>query len=211
MAAAAAQLSLDGREQVLGVAVHVVEVSVARHPERVMVDHLHTREQRLHVQSDHVLERNVAAALGQGDQPRQHRWDLDPGEVLLVALRVANDHREVQRKVRDVRKRMRGVDRERGQHGEDLLAKDRVELAQLLLGHVLPAHDGDPRLGRRHLDLLVPPVVLLVVRVLVDYRAHSEQIVLKHTFLGAYDGAIVDRKGHRHQDGNDGHHDHQFD
>ena len=59
--AAAPELGLDRREQVLGVAVDVVEVAVAGHPERMVVDDLHAREQRLQVERDHVLERHVAA------------------------------------------------------------------------------------------------------------------------------------------------------
>ena len=151
MPPAAAKLGLDRGKQVLGVAVHVVEVPVAGDPERVMVDHLHAWEQRLKVKRDDVFDGNVAAALRQRDQPGQYGRDLYPREALLVPLRVANDHREVERQVRDVRKWMRRVDRKRGQHREDLLAEHRVELAQLLLGDALPAHERDPGAGQgRH-------------------------------------------------------------
>ena len=159
--AAAAQLGLDRREQVFGVAVDVVEVAVTRHPERVMADDLHPREERLQVQRDQVFERQVALApllrKIERDEAREHRRHLDSRESLLLLLRVAHEDREVQREVRDVRKRMAGVDRERGQHREDLLPEDAVQLGELLATHLLAAHQRDPGGGERRHHLLVEP------------------------------------------------------
>src|ERR1700674_4182043 len=45
--APAAKLRLDGREEVLGVAVDLVEVTVSRDAEWMMGDHLHTRKKCL--------------------------------------------------------------------------------------------------------------------------------------------------------------------
>ena len=96
MAPAAAKLGLDGGQEIFGVAVHVVEVAVTRDAERVMVDDLHAGEQRLQVQRDHVLHRYVALAFGERNETRQHWRHLHASEALLVALRVAHDHREVE-------------------------------------------------------------------------------------------------------------------
>ena len=57
--------------------------------------------------------------------------------------------------MRDVRERVPGVDRERGQHGKDLLPEHRVQLAQLFLAHLVGADDLDARLGERRHDARV--------------------------------------------------------
>src|SRR5712691_4430370 len=110
MAAPPPQLSLDGGEQVLGVAVDVVEVSVAGHAEWMVCDHLHAGEESLQVKRDDVLQRYVALPFDQGDEPRQHGRHLDARKALLVALRVADHDRQVEREMRDVRKGMARVD-----------------------------------------------------------------------------------------------------
>ena len=155
MPATAAQLGLDRGQQVLGIAVDVVQVAVAGDPERVMGDDLHAGKKRGQVKRDHILERHVTLAFNQRDEARQDGWDLDASEPLLPALRIANHHREVQREMRDVRKRMAGVDREWCQHWEDLLAENRVQLGQLFLAHLLAAHERDSRLCQGWNDLAV--------------------------------------------------------
>src|SRR2546425_9109048 len=122
-------------------------------------DDLHAREQKRKVKRDHVLQRHVALAplnrFIERDEARQDRWYLDPGEALLLALRIADHHREVQRQVRDIGEWVPGVDRKRGQDREDLLTEDRVQLGQLLLADFVLAHEGDTRLGERRQDLAV--------------------------------------------------------
>src|SRR6202011_1363764 len=102
-------------------------------PERVVGNDVHAREEGLQVQGDDVLERHEPRVFGERDETRQHRWHLDSREALLPALWVAHRDREVERQVRDVRERVARVDRERSQNRKDLLAKDRVKLAELLL------------------------------------------------------------------------------
>ena len=126
MPATPPQLGLDGGEQILGVAVDVVEIAVARDPERMVVDDLHAGEERLQVQRDHVLQRHIALSFDQRDQTRQHRRDFDPRESGLVALLVPHDHGEVQREMRDVWEWVRRVHCEWGEHRKDLLAKYRM-------------------------------------------------------------------------------------
>ena len=55
----------------------------------------------------------------------QQRRHLHAREALLAARGVAHDDREVQRQVRDVRERVRGVDRERREHREDAVLEHR--------------------------------------------------------------------------------------
>ena len=155
VAAPAAELGLDRGQQVFGVAVHVVQVAVARHTEWMVGDDLHAGKQRGEVQRDHVLERDVALALDQRDETRQDRRHLDARKALLLALGVADDHRQVEREVRDVGERVARVDRQRSEHRKDLLAEHRVKLTQLLLADVLAAHQRDARVRERRDDLAV--------------------------------------------------------
>ena len=149
MPATAPKLGLDGGEQVFGIAVHIVEIAVARDPERVVRDDVHAWKECLQVQSDHVLERHEPRFLRQRDEAGQDRRHLHAREALLPALRIAHGDREVERQVRDVWERVSRVDRERGEHREDLLPEDGVELAQLLLAHLIGADDADARFGKR--------------------------------------------------------------
>ena len=67
--APAAQLVLDRGQQVVGL-VGDLEVGVPCHPEEVVGDDLHPREQRVEVLGDDVLERDERV-LGDLDEPRQ--------------------------------------------------------------------------------------------------------------------------------------------
>ena len=174
--AAPPKLGLDCREQIFSVAVHVVEVAITRDTKRMVVDDLHAGEQRLHVQRDHVLERDVALAVGKRDETRQHRRHLHAREALLVALRIAHDHREVQREVGDVGEGVRRVHSQRREHGEDLLPEDGVELAELLLGHVFAAHEGDSCRGQRGHDVRVEDAGLALDETL-DAKADGAQLL----------------------------------
>ena len=111
-------------EEVFGV-VGELEVGVAGDAERVVLEHLHAGEQRVEVRGDHLLERDEARAAGHRDEAGEQRRHLDAREALLAGARVAHDDREVEREARDVRERVRGVDRERREHREDAV----VELA----------------------------------------------------------------------------------
>ena len=137
MTPAASQLRLDRSEEIFGVAVHIVEVAVARDPERKVTHDLHPREQRLQVQGDHIFERHVSLAFDQRDEARQHGRDLDPREPLLLALRIANHDGEVERQMGDIRKRMSRIDGQRREHWKNLFSKYGVKLGELLPAHVI--------------------------------------------------------------------------
>ena len=66
---------LDRAEQIFGF-VGQLEVGVARDSEDVVAEHLHAGEQRVEMRGDHLLERNEALAVGEGDEPRQERRNL---------------------------------------------------------------------------------------------------------------------------------------
>ncbi len=191
MTPAAPELGLDRGQQVFGVAVHVVEVTVARDAEGMVRDDLHPWEKRGQVQSDHILERDVALGPDsrkiEGDEARQDRRHLDSGEPLLLALRVADHHRQVERKVRDVGERVTRVDRQRRQHREDLLPEDGVQLAQLLLADLLPAHQRDPGFGEGGHDLAVVDPELAIDQPF-DPVADRPQLLQRRHAVGRGDG-----------------------
>ena len=187
--AATAKLGLNRGQKILGIAVDIVEVAVARDAERVMGDDVHAGEERLQVQGDHVLEGHVPGLLAERDEARQDGRDLHPREVLLAPLRVAHGYGQVEGQVRDVRERVAGVDGERSQHWKDLLPEDRVQLAELLLAHLVGADDLDAGLGEGRNDAGV-------------VKAH---LPLHEPFDAAADGLeLIQRRhpvgrGHRHR------------
>ena len=69
--------------------------------------------------------------------------------VVLAVLRVAHQHGEAQRQVRDVRERPAEPDGQRREHREDLAAEALGELLALLVAERLAADDADAVLGQR--------------------------------------------------------------
>ena len=141
------QLLLQGEQQVLGVVLLDLDVLVAGHPEDVVAHDLHAAEQLVEVAGDHVLEWDEAA-LGEREEPLQHRRHLDPGELAYAGLGVANPHDEVDRQPGDVGERVRRVDRERGQDREDPLVEQDLHPVLLALCELVPAQDLDALLGQ---------------------------------------------------------------
>ena len=117
-------------EQVVGFELLDGHLGVARDPEGVGVDDLHAGEELVEVGGDELLEpHEVALAArrsvggrpcrGHRDQARQRARHLDAGEELL-AVRVAQQHGEVEAQVGDVGERPAGVEGERCEHREDV-------------------------------------------------------------------------------------------
>ena len=75
------ELALHSGEQVLGVVLLDLDVLVAGHPEGVVLEHLHAREELGQVRGDDVLEGDEPL-LGDRQEAREVRRHLDPGEVL---------------------------------------------------------------------------------------------------------------------------------
>ena len=78
-----AQLLLDGHEQVGRLFLLDRQVGVARHPEEVVLDDLHAREQRVEVGGDDLLEQHVGV-LTDLHQARQDGRHLDAREEALA-------------------------------------------------------------------------------------------------------------------------------
>ena len=139
--AAPAELLLDGQQQVVRLVLLDGEVGVAGHPEEVVLDDLHAREERVQVGGDDLLQQHVGAHADL-HQARQDRGHLDAREVALAGLRVAHGHRQRERQVADVREGMAGVDRQRRQDREDLVHEPPPQL-ELALRSLVVADDAD--------------------------------------------------------------------
>ncbi len=155
------QLGFEHLDEVLGLVLLDDHVLVAGEPERVMVQDLHPREQVAQVVRDQVLERQIAhevAVPGHLDEPGQHGRHFQAGELLPSAAGVADPDREVEGQARDVRERVRGVDRERHEHREHLGLEVLVEPVSVGLVQIAPGQHVDAGLGQSGLDPLLPRV-----------------------------------------------------
>ena len=128
----AAQVFLHGGAEILGLLLLECRIGIAGHAERVLADDAHAREEAVEVRRDDLLDRHEALTVGHDDEPRQQRRNLDARDPLLGAARRADDDREVQREIADVRERMRRVDGERREHREDPVLEHRVHVLAVI-------------------------------------------------------------------------------
>ena len=159
--AAAAQLHLHRGEQVVGVLVLDGEVGVAGDAEHGVLLDDHADEHRVQLRGDDLLDRHEPLAVGQGDQPREHRRHLDPGEAALAGVRVADHRGQVQREVGDVRERVRRIDGQRREHREDPLVVDADEELAVVDAELVPRAHLDAALGQRRQQPIVDQRLLL--------------------------------------------------
>ena len=117
------------------------------------LEHLHAGEEPLEVLADDVLERHEPL-VAERHEPVEDRRHLDPGEVLLAGLGVADQHGEVEREPGDVGERVRRVDGQRGEHREDPLLEQPLAVLLLLAVEVVPADQLDAGVGQRGDDLV---------------------------------------------------------
>ena len=116
-------------EQVVGFNLLDGEVGASGDPKLVVVDDVLPAEEPIEVPPDELLQGNQAASVGEGDEARDVLGDLHPGELQAsVVIRAAQEHREVQRKVRDERERVGRVHGQRCQNREDFLLEHRIQM-----------------------------------------------------------------------------------
>ena len=118
-----------------------------------MGDGLHAREEAVEVRRDDLLERYEPLAVREHEEARQEGRHLDACEALLAGHRVAHHHREVQGEVRDIRERVRGVDRQRREHREHALVEDAPEVLPVHLRQLVPVAEADADLVECGRDL----------------------------------------------------------
>ena len=205
---------LDGLEQIVGFQFLDGDIGVARDMEGMRFDHLHAGKQRRQVGRDHLLQPDasflarlavLAALLArpfQRNQLRQRIRHLHAREVLL-AVSVADQHRQVQAQIGDMRKRAAGIEGQRRQHRKHRLAEIRIGDCQLLLvqrGVIQDLHAG---FGQRREQLVVQALVG-VVEQLLDLAADGHQLGSRMHAVGPHiqDAGVHlgDQAGHAHHE-----------
>ena len=105
----AENLLLDECEEiVIPLEVRPLEIGIARDAKRVIASHLHAREQRAQIRSDHLLQRNEGKLAARRHPARKRLRSSDARNVLDTALRIVKLHRKSQGKIRDVGERVTG-------------------------------------------------------------------------------------------------------
>jgi hypothetical protein len=136
--------------------VHFVfdfELAVPRHPETDGVADHHPGEQVGEVQADDVFQRAErehgrfrfgVGGSGQRHEPGQHAGHLHHRVERFRVAGTPQQHRQVQRLVRQVRERVSGVDGQRGQHRKDLRPEYVLHVPVFFGGQVFFRPDHDP-------------------------------------------------------------------
>ena len=123
---ASKQLLLECLDEVFGLVFVDLDVFIASDSKDVVLDDLHSGEEVAQVVGDEVFQGNKTNPIDglvsvDAHEAWKHRRNLEPSELLLAGLGVANAHREIEGEPGDVGERMRRVNRERHQHRENLI------------------------------------------------------------------------------------------
>ena len=202
---AAADLFLDGFEQVVGF-VGDVEVGVPGDPEVSVVDDFDAREELVDVGGDHVLERHhhrVVLTTDVDEAAEQFLGHLDASQHLGRGLGVAQQHRQREREVGDVRERTSEADHQGRQGREDLVLEDPVQPLALGLAQFVQRGDADAFDGQGRAQV---PVEALSQSAVELQRAASDRLdlLLGREAVGAagVDAGVdlVPEPGHAHHE-----------
>ena len=128
------------------------DVAVANDAEDALPDHLETGKQQRAERHDDLFERDeLLRAAASGFRQFHEALDLVGKAHQRVhhpaVLEMLQFQREREAEIGDERKRMRRVDRERGQHGKDLQQEIILQPIAIALGELRDIDDDDPRLG----------------------------------------------------------------
>ena len=175
-----AQASVDALEQIVGLVFFDFQVRVTNDAKQIRALDLRSREELLDVRANDVLDEDVRRRASgtdrrwQRDEPRKHVRHLHPGELGPPA--VADHDREVLAQIRNERKGMARIERERREH--------RADLAREVAAQVL-AHRRRPRVlvEKRNLIRLeqlakLDPRRGLIAQHLARARAHRLELLL---------------------------------
>ena len=130
--------------------------------------------------SDEVFEgdeaKNTVRRSGELHESWKNRGDLYSREVFIGRLRVSNANRQVERQPGNVGERMRGVDGEWGEHGEDRRIKQFVSLGPINVTQRIHFDERNSGLGKERQEgflrkLSVPHLKIVSFRVNVGENA----------------------------------------
>ena len=125
-----------------------LDLGVAGHPEERGINNLHAGKDRIQVVLEDVVETDehisLARSLGPQSNPRrQHVGHLDPRETAHAGLGIAEDHPQRGREIGEKRERVRWIERQGDEHGEDIGQEIRSSLCALLCRQLVPIGQPD--------------------------------------------------------------------
>ena len=131
---------LDGGQQVLGLVLLDGDVRIPGDPER-RLRRGSRRPGRAPAGGPRSPPRwrTKRSSPGSRQEAGEERRDLDPGEAVLLGAGIAHHGGQVERQVRDERKRVGGIDGQWRQHGEDLLVEHAGRPGQVFLRQCSPS------------------------------------------------------------------------
>ena len=180
--------------EVLGLLLDL-DVAVANHAEDALSDHLETGKQQRAERHDDLFERDeLLRAAASGFRQFHEALDLVGKAHQRVhdaaVLEVLQLQCQREAEIGNERKRMRRVDRERGQHGKDLKQEIILQPIAIALGELRDIDDDDRRLGEFAAQFA--PALLLRGDQLGDPRADPLELFGRRE-------AVVGLLGHRRQ------------
>ena len=184
--AAAFQGGFKLADQILGLVLDL-QIAIAQHPERAGAFDPVARKQPVQMQDQQFLQRQEPMAFtGQGHKAVNLMRHWQQGAERAFVRHTFQLQRQCKAFVRDERKRMGGVNRQRRQDREHLIEKEIRQKRRILGGHIIPAQQGNS--GPGHFGLQPGKH-----RLLPGHQAAGIQIN-QHQLLGG--GQSIQRRGH---------------
>ena len=152
-------LLLDHCQQiVVFVEVRQLEIGITRHTKCVVAADFHAWKEGVEVCPDDLLERDELSVASEADPSRNALRNFHACKALDAALRVVELHGQRQRKIRDIGKRVPGIDGERSEHGKDLRLEEELYGFALRRVELLRTHESHAMFCERRQQKVVKVV-----------------------------------------------------
>ena len=175
------QRRLEQAHQVFGLLLDL-EIAVADDAEHALALDRIARKQPARVKHDHLFERDEALGprlgeIGQANEALDVAGKADQAVQDPLCLRAHEPQGDRQAQVRDERERMSRIDRERRQHGKDVLEEVILEPAHLSLREIRGVNQDDA--FKKKIISQRAPAGLLIGRKLRDLGCNLRQLLLR--------------------------------
>ena len=167
------ELLLDRHQEIVGLVLLDRQIRIPRDAEEVVLLNVHPGEEKVQIGLDDLVEQDESVRLDL-EQAGQDLGHLDPREVALAGLRVAQADCDRQAQGRDVRKWVARIHRQRGQDRVDLVDEPLAEEG-VMLGDRAVAHDLDVSRAEGTPDLAPDPA--MVGDELEDLRSRGGELL----------------------------------
>ena len=165
-----------------------LDVAVAHHPERGRTDHLEPGEQRLAEIAQHRFQRDEPRrGLLELIEPRQRRWQHDQFAHRLVIGLAVQLEQDRHPQIGDERKRMRRIERLRGDDRQQLFGVKARQFGTFVAGDLEQFEHANRMIAQRHVQLA--PQRLLIGHQRIGARGDQRQLLRRGETV---DRAILD-------------------